>query len=116
MPYGRRFACPHFSVPPYHVCFPLPALRSVPDTTFYYWDYYTIIKFVSGGYVLANEGIGNLNVCNAPEGVGKVFSFFYFILLFDTQVLICPHTQHTNHHFPHPRIISRFSFPPPLVP
>jgi len=29
-------------------------------------------SFVSGGYVLAKEGIGK--VCNAPEGMGKVFS------------------------------------------
>ena len=29
-------------------------------------------SFVSGGYVLAKEGIGR--VCNVPEGMGKVFS------------------------------------------
>ena len=30
-------------------------------------------SFVSGGYVLAKEGIGK--VCSAPEGMGKVFSW-----------------------------------------
>ena len=29
-------------------------------------------SFVSGGHVLAKEGIGK--VCNRPEGMGKVFS------------------------------------------
>ena len=29
-------------------------------------------SFVSGGYVLAKEGMGK--VCNRPEGMGKVFS------------------------------------------
>jgi len=30
-------------------------------------------SFVSGGYLLAKEGIGK--VCNALEGMGKAFSF-----------------------------------------
>jgi len=30
-------------------------------------------SFVSGGYVLAKEGIGK--VCSVPEGMRKVFSF-----------------------------------------
>ena len=42
-PCTRLFACPHFSFPPCHVRFPLPALISAPNATFYYWDYYTII-------------------------------------------------------------------------
>jgi len=32
-------------------------------------------SFVSGGHVLAKEGIGK--VCNRPEGMGEVFSFCY---------------------------------------
>jgi len=31
-------------------------------------------SFVSGGYVLAKEGIGK--VCNQPEGMGEVFSHY----------------------------------------
>ena len=33
---------PHFSALPYYVHLPLSALLNASDTTFYYWDFYTI--------------------------------------------------------------------------
>lgn len=40
-PHPRTFACPNFSVPPYHVRFLSFALIPGPNTTFYYQDYDT---------------------------------------------------------------------------